>query len=271
MRVQVLFGIIAFGAALHLNPRAAAQAPPENWLTPLHKLTVTRDPGAMALIQGSLRAMNPLGLPPITDLTLTGDVTRWFGKDASGQFEESAIGMGTQLISIRVNGAIVYESFQTAGKESQQASNDIPPSIVNRRPIEHLPHLPQPLLQELLRNDLDDIELMADDPDDSTVSRIRVIVRPTDWQPYMRDLKSASFDLYISKQTHLPKKILGLNHFDATPHHVMPSELLLTDYRVEQGYLVPHSFEERYVGKSMHCFSARSIVLNQGQSPSSPN
>jgi len=269
MRVQVLFGIIAFGAALHLSPRAAAQVSPENWLTPLHKLTVKRDPGAIALVEGSLRAMNPLGLPPITDLTLTGDVTRWFGKDASGEFEESAIGM--QLISIRVNGAIVYESSQTAGKENHQASKDLPPSIVNRRPIEHLPHLPQPLLQELLGNDLDDIELIADDPEDSTVSRVRVILRPRDWQPYMRDLKSASFDLYISKQTHLPSKVRGLNHFDGTPHHVMPSELLFTDYRVEQGYLVPHSFEERYVGKSMHGFSARSIVLNQGQLPGSLN
>jgi hypothetical protein len=271
MRVQLLIGIVALGATLHVSPRAAAQAPPENWLTPPHKLAVTRDPGAIALIEASLTAMNPLGKPPITDLALTGDVTRWFGKDASGEFEESAIGMGTELISIRVNGAIAYESFRTAGKENHQASKDMPASIVNRRPIEQIPHLPQPLLQELLRNDLDDIELIADDPEDSTVSRVRVILRPTDWQPYMRDLKSASLDLYISKQTHLPSKVRGLNHFDGTPHHVMPSELLFTDYRVEQGYLVPHSFEERYVGKSMHRFSARSIVLNQGQLPGSLN
>jgi hypothetical protein len=271
MRVQLLFGIVAFGATLHLSPRAIAQAPPDNWLAPLPKSTVTRDPGAIALIEGSLRAMNPLGQPPIVDLTLTGDVTRWFGKDAGGDFSESAIGMGTESISVRVDGQIAYKSFRTAGKETHQASNDLPAAIVNRRPIEQLPHLPQPLLQDLVRNDRDDIELIADDPEDSTVSRIRVILRPADWQPYMRDLKSASFDLYISKDTHLPKKFLGLNHFDATPHHVMPSELLFTDYRTEQGYLVPHSFEERYVGKSTHCFSARSIVLNQGLSPSSLN
>jgi hypothetical protein len=271
MRVQLLFGIVAFGAALHLNPRAVAQAPPENWLTPLHKLAVKRDPGAIALIEASLSVMNPLGKPPITDLALNGDVTQWFGKDASGEFEESAIGLSTELISIRVDGTIAYESFRTAGKANHQASKDIPLSLVNRRPIEQIPHLPQPLLQEVLRNDLDDVELIAEDPEDSTISCVRVVLRPTDWQPYMRDLKSASFDLYISKQTHLLSKVRGLNHFDGTPHHVMPSELLFTDYRVEQGYLVPHSFEERYLGKSMNRFSARSIALNQGQHPGSLN
>lgn len=248
----------------------ASEPPVENWLTP-PTTTVTREAAAIALIEASLQAMNPRGLPPITDLTLICGITRWFGSDGTGTFSESAIGMGTESISARVDGAIVYKSFRTAGKESHQASEGMPPSIVNRRPIEQLPHLPQPLLQELLRNDFDDVELIGDDPEDSTVSRIRVILRPRDWRPYMRNLKSASLDIFISKDTHLPKKILSRNHFDSTPRHVMPSELLFTDFRAEQGYLVPHSFEERYVGKSMHCFSARSIVLNQGLSPSSLN
>ena len=242
---------------------SCAQAPPTNWLLPV-KIGIVRDPQALVIIQSSLSAMNPQDLPLVSDQLLQASVNKWAGSATTGSLTEISIGTFAQSIAVTVGGQTVLHSLRTSDSKTDQSANGKSVMVNDARVFEQIPLLPPLLLQEALNNTQEAVEMLSDDPANPGQSHLRMTVRPSFWQPSMRDSASASFDLFIARDTSLLAKVTGVRHYDGSLRHYFSTETLFTRYSLDGGRMLPHVIEQREMGRSMTVLSINSISINQG-------
>ena len=257
---RCIFGV---SVTLLVHSLSWSQAAPENWLVP-ESTTITRDAHSLSILSDALVAMNPASAPRVTDISVLYHVSKWSGKAVDGVSNESTVGFSAHSRSITVGNHVVSHTLSRNGTRTSESDDRVSRSVSDRRAIELLPYQPISLLQEVLLNPSDAIRALPSSSDPSGENGVEVTVRGPNWGPEQRDLTSASFDLYFSQDTHLLSRIVGVQHIDGHPMHLIPYSILYSDYQQFQALLLPRSIDERIAGRSTNVLSVAGVAINQG-------
>jgi hypothetical protein len=240
-----------------------AQAAPKDWLKPATQ-TITRDPSGIGIIESAIKAMNPHSLPPITDTYLQFSVSQWAGQPASGTCLEASVGYLSQFQSLSINGDPAEHVLIEGGSRLKSSADGSASTVSDERAFERIPLFPPLLLQEALSNSTAEILSLPADPERPTQTAVRITIHGPTWTPSLRDLYSASFDVFFDTSTYLPKSIAGNMHTDGHLRHTVPHEVVYDDYQNVASLYIPSSVKERLAGKTTIELALIHAKFNQG-------
>lgn len=225
-----------------------------------------RDEGALGVLKSTLLALTPGEGSTISDYRLEGTVTRWDGREISGTFSTIGVGAADRRTSISI-GSPVFSLLviNNAGILQFGASNP-PRNIPNEIAMEAPYYFFLNLLQEALQDQHVEV-ILTPSPDNSpNIEAIKITRHMAIWAPAMGTLGSAQFEVYIDTSSNTVTRIVNLARLESNFGQTVPHVVNFSDYRREQGWLLPHNIDETYAGAPHNSFTLVTYSFNKGLS-----
>jgi hypothetical protein len=223
--------------------------------------SLIRDPEAIAAIEATVKAMTTNSAKPINDYSILGSITEEHGHSVSAPatFE----GVGSDVASAKLTLHDGDRTVTTRGElglatQGNSESNVLPASIS----LESPQYFFAPLLIGVLSNPTVGARYIR--KDGSQEIHVQISRRSVHWKPHMEFLDTGVFDVYINPTTHLVDEIGNDSKTPASILRPIKHYVTYSDYRPEEGWIVPHAVQESYVGGKKLTIVLNSFSFNTG-------
>jgi hypothetical protein len=186
----------------------------------------------------------------------------WGGKTVTGNFSHMGIGTENRFTTIAVDSKEIYRFTSMADSGTARTSDGKLLTLSTEMTMEGDYYILIPLLQEAINSKLIEVEYIRSATESLESGHVRIIRHQAHWHPSMREFGSAQFDIFVDPSGNTVSRISNRRHFDGVMNHSIEHSLIFSDYHAESGWLVPHSIEERYVGKTLNRLTVKSFTFN---------
>jgi hypothetical protein len=208
----------------------------------------TRDSEAINVLQAALSALSLGNRVAISDYRLKGAVTQWDGQEISGVFSQVGVGAADRRTQIRIADNPIFGLLVLNDAGTLRMANDSAPRYVpNEIAMEASNYFFINLLEEALSNQRVGLMLVSSPNDPPDTIGVRITRHIVAWRPAMGTLGTAQFDVYIDRNSKTVTQINSSARLESNLSRRIPHAIHFSDYRQENGWLLPHvSFGRSY-------------------------
>lgn len=231
---------------------------------------VVRDPSALALLSQAIAAINHEASPQLQDLTVEGTCTQWNGQTESASFTYSLIGSAASHLEIHLSTANVSWTINNGRGVSVDDKGQLH-RMHFRNAVKSNWYVPATYLLQGLNDPT--MSVVVQTPEQEPTSSNEDVILLTPKAPLsessVRDYsKATSHAVHIDRSTHLVTEVDDRAALSANISAGIPHSLLYSDFREEDGWMMPHSVDEYFGQSKAHAFTFSHFTINSNLSPS---